>query len=88
MKHNPIVTANATASTIAAVYLVCGLLVVLFGDLTMTVTKSWFHGIDISRISSWDLTAGTFLMGLVTASVFFWLAGFLFGWFFEFFDRK
>lgn len=78
MKHDPNTTANASAVTIAIIYVLCTLFVVLIPDLSMSITKSWFHGIDISLISSWNLSFGSFVLGLVSATVSAWLVGFLF----------
>lgn len=88
MKHNPVVSAHAAAATVAVIYIVCRLLVGLFPDLSMTVAKSWFHGIDISKITAWNLSMESFVLGIITATIFAWLAGYLFGWSFEYFSKK
>lgn len=88
MKHNPNVTANAAAATVAVIYVACRLLVGLFPDLMMAVTKSWFHGIDISKISSWNLSIESFILGIITATISAWAVGYLFGWSFEYFSKK
>ena len=88
MKHNPMVTANASALTIAVVYVACRLLVGLFPEAMMTVAKSWFHGIDISLISAWNLSFGSFVIGIVSATITAWLVGYLYGASFEYFRKK
>jgi hypothetical protein len=52
MKHHPTATANALAATTAIIYVVCRGAFVVAPDLTMTIAKSWFHGIDISLIAA------------------------------------
>ena len=78
MKHNPLTTANAVAATTAIVYVACRLLVGLFPEISMNVAKSWFHGIDISKISAWNLSTEAFILGIVSATIGAWLVGYLF----------
>ncbi len=78
MKHNPIATANAAAATIAVIYVVCALFFVIAPDLSMAIAKTWFHGIDISLIDARIATFGSFILGLVSATVSAWLVGYLF----------
>ena len=88
MKHSPVATANASALTVAVVYVVCRLLVGMFPEASLAVAKSWFHGIDISLISSWNLSFESFVLGIVTATIFAWGVGYLYGWGFEYFSKK
>jgi hypothetical protein len=78
MKHDPISTAHAAGATTAIVYVVCRFLVGLFPDGMFNLAQSWLHGIELQRLSSWNPTTGNFLLGLITASVFAWLTGYLF----------
>jgi len=88
MKHNPVATANATAITIAVVYITCATAVALFPDFTMNVTRSWFHGIDLSKISSWNFSLGSLILGLVTATSYGWFIGYVFATAYNTFDKK
>ncbi len=83
MKHNPMVTAKAAALTTAVVYLVCAVSIWLFPDLSMSIAQSWFHGLDLSKISAFNLTLGSVVLGLITATIGGGLIGYLFGWSFE-----
>ncbi|OGM13028.1 hypothetical protein A3A76_01945 [Candidatus Woesebacteria bacterium RIFCSPLOWO2_01_FULL_39_23] len=76
MKHDPNVTANAAAITVAALYIVCRVAVALFPDLAMSVAQSWFHGLELSKISGWDLSMGSFVLGLITSAGGAWLVGY------------
>lgn len=78
MKHYPLATANASAVTTAVIYVVCTATVVFLPDLSMTIAQSWFHGIDLSKISSFNITVGSFILGIITATVGAWLIGFVF----------
>jgi len=78
MKHNPSATANAAAVTTAVIYVVCALFFVIAPDLSMAVTKTWFHGIDISLLDARTATVGSFILGLISATVGAWLVGYLF----------
>ena len=81
-------TANAAAATTAIVYIVCRLLVGLFPDISMNVAKSWFHGIDISKISAWNLSLESFILGIITASITAWLVGYVFATFYNYFIKR
>lgn len=78
MKHYPLATANASAATTAVIYVVCTAAVVFLPDLFMTIAQSWFHGIDLGKISSFNITVGSFVLGIITATVGAWLIGFIF----------
>lgn len=88
MKHNPIGTANATAVTTAVVYIICRMLVGLFPKISMNVAQSWFHGIDISKISAWNLSTESFILGIISATIFAWLVGYLFANLYNYFSKK
>ena len=89
MKHLPIPTANATAATIAVVYIVCALGILLFPDISMTIAKSWFHGIDISKITlSTQTNPGSLILGFVTATGGGWLVGYIFASAYNGFAKK
>lgn len=88
MKHNPVVTANAAALTIAVVYVICAVSILLFPGLSMTVAQSWFHGLDLSKISAFNVTFESAMQGFITATIGSWLVGYLFGWSLEKFSKK
>lgn len=87
MKHSPLVTANAVAATTAIIYVVCRVLVGLFPAISMNVARSWFHGIDISKISAWNLSTESFILGIISATVFAWLVGYIFAKLYNYFLR-
>lgn len=78
MKHQPIATANAASVTVAIVYVTCALAVGLFPDFTMSVTRSWFHGIDLSKISTWNFSIEGLVLGFITATAYGWFIGYIF----------
>ncbi len=78
MKQYPLATANALAATTAVIYLLYAAAVALLPDLSMTIAQSWFIDIDLTKISSFKLTAGSFILGIITATIAAWLIGFLF----------
>ena len=88
MKHNPSTTANAAAATIAVIYVVCALFFVIAPDLSMAITKTWFHGIDISLIDARTATVGSFTLGLVSGTISAWLVGYLFAVLYNIFVDK
>lgn len=88
MKKDPNATANASAVTVAVLYVVCRLLVGLFPDLMLTIAQSWFHMTGQSSFTSWDLTLGSFILGLITATVSAWAVGYFFTVSYNYFLKK
>ena len=88
MKHEPNATANAAAVTVAALYIVCRIAVALFPDLTMSIAQSWFHGLELSSVSGWNLSLGSFILGLVTSTGGTWLVGYIFASLYNLFISK
>lgn len=88
MKHSPITTANAVGTTTAIVYIICRLLFGLFPEISMNIAKSWFHGIDISKISGWNLSFSSFVLGIVSATITAWLIGYLFAKLYNYFLKS
>lgn len=88
MKHNPTATANAAAITMGVVYIVCRQAFILAPEFAMSVGRSWFHGIDISKIATKTVPTDTFVLGLVTAVVGSWLVGYLFAVTYNWFAKK
>lgn len=88
MKHGLIATANAAAVTVGVVYIVCAVLIAFVPELSMAVAQSWFHGIDISKIGSWNITVGSLLLGLITAAGAAWAVGFLFAYIYNLAAKK
>ena len=88
MKHEPNATANAAAVTVAALYVVCRIAIALFPDLAMSVAQSWFHGLELSKVSSWNLSMGPFVLGLVTSAISAWLVGYIFATAYNYFVKQ
>ncbi len=75
---DPMATANAAGITTAVIYVVCRLLVGIVPDFMFTIAQSWFHGIALTRLDTWNLTADAFILGFVSTTVFAWLVGYVF----------
>lgn len=88
MKHEPNVTANAMAVTVGVIYIVCAVSVVLLPEIAMTVAQSWFHGLDLSKISAFNVTLGSFILGLVTSMGGSWLIGYVFAKAYNYFLKR
>ena len=78
MKLDSLSFANAATLIMAVVYVFCRLAVGLFPDLTLAIAQSWFHGIDLTRISGWNLGVGSFVLGLISLSLFTWVVDYVF----------
>ncbi len=88
MKKDPIATAHALATTTIIVYIACALFFILAPDLSIAITKTWFHGIDISSIDARSNTMSSFVLGLVSASISAWLVGYLYALLYNSFAKK
>ena len=88
MKHDPNVTANATAATGAILYIFCRIAVSLFPVLSMSIAQSWFHGLEISQLSGWSLSMGSFVLGLISITIAAWLTGYLFAKIYNYFAKR
>lgn len=88
MKHEPKATANAAAVTVGALYIICRIGVALFPDLAMSVAQSWFHGLELSKVSVWNLSLGSFALGLVTSVLGAWLIGYVYANAYNYFIKK
>lgn len=89
MKHHIYATANATAATVGVLYIVCRVLVLVMPDLFLAIARTWFHGIDISKIAAGnagDLSA--FILGSITSVAAAWLTGYLFAITYNYFAKK
>ena len=88
MKHEPKATANALAFTVAVFYIVCRMLVGILPGLSMAVAQSWFHGLELSKVSNWNLSMGWFILGLITSTAIGWLSGYIFAKAYNYFLAK
>ena len=88
MKHDPKTTAHAAAATVAGIYVVCATAFVLLPDLTMSVARSWFHGIDIGGLAASQVTVDSFILGIISAIALAWLVGYAFATLYNYFLKK
>lgn len=88
MKHEPMATANAAAATVAALYVFCRIAVALVPDLVMSIAQSWFHGLELSKVSGWNLSMESFILGLVTSAGGAWLVGYVFANAYNYFLKR
>ena len=85
MKQQPYALANALAVTTAIIYVLCRVGVRLFPEAFFSIAQSWFHGIQFSRLDPGSLTMMSFILGLVSATIFAWLIGYFFASAYKFF---
>jgi len=88
MKKNPTATAHAAAITTAVIYVVCALLVIIAPDFSINVAQAWFHGLDITKISAYNVTVGSFVWGLITSTAGMWIVGYIFAHLYNTFADK
>ncbi len=69
---------NALAVTTAIIYVLCRVLVGIFPDASFALAQSWFHGIELSKSSAWNLTMQSFVIGLISSTITAWIVGYIF----------
>lgn len=80
--------ANAAAAVTAAVYVVCLVLSIVTPDLLISLSNSWIHAISLESLRTGEtVDFGTALWGLVSSSVFAWLVGYGFAYFYNKFAK-
>lgn len=87
MKYDPIVTANASALTVTIVYIVCRLAFSVAPQLSFAISRAWMHGVAFERVAT-PFAGGTFILGLVTATIGGWILGYIFASFYNYFSKK
>lgn len=85
---NKIVYANTFATTIAFVWIICTLGIVLFPQMSLTFSSWFMHGMDITRMGAWQTTFGGFIGGGIVLILFAWATGYVFGASLDYFGRK
>lgn len=88
MKFNQKALANASATFMGVVYLFCRFTIAIFPGASLAVTRSWFHGFDMGKIWIPRAFSENFLLGLVTAVVFSWAAGWIFAECYNYFSGR
>ncbi len=85
---DPMATANAAGVVAAVIFVACRLLVGIVPDFMFTVAQSWFHGVQLARLDTLNITTSTFMLGLVSSAVTAWLIGYLFAVVYNYFVEK
>jgi hypothetical protein len=62
-RKDPMAAANAAGVTTAGIFVACRLLVGILPDFMFTVGQSWFHGIQLTQMGTWNLTMSAFILG-------------------------
>ncbi|OGD71350.1 hypothetical protein A3A84_00170 [Candidatus Collierbacteria bacterium RIFCSPLOWO2_01_FULL_50_23] len=88
MRYQPKTIAKAASWTVGILYSVCTLVVVYVPDLAIGVVRSWYHTIDAALIQTSPVTLAGFVTGLVSAMLMFWVVGYLFAGFANYFSHK
>jgi len=77
-KLNTKKVALSLAIVSAILYLACALLIAIIPGFTISLFSNLFHGVDISRIASTNLSLGSTLIGLVEVIIYSLVVGWLF----------
>lgn len=88
LSHDPMATANAAAATTVVIFVACRLLVSIVPGGMFTLAQSWFHGVQLARMMTWNASPSTLVLGLVSSAVFGWIVGYVFALFYNIFTEK
>ena len=78
---NPVDAGNALAITATALYVACGLLLlVLPTPAVIAIYNGIFHGMDLSGSIGGTKSLGIILIGVAAIAVASWIGGALFAW--------
>ena len=88
MKLNKLTLANTFALATAKLWLLCSIFVVLFPDISLTITQWWMHGMSMKVMGSWNLNLTNFLLGGITIVISAWITGWIFAWSWEKVNKK
>lgn len=77
-KFNAVALANALAAATGLVSLLCAFSIILFPEFSLSIAQSWFHGLDLSKISGSKVTVESLIIGLVTMTTGAWAVGYVF----------
>lgn len=69
-------------------YSLCALAAIYFPDLATSIAQTWFHGINISLIQTWEISLESFISGLITSMIVAWTTGYLLTGFYNYFTKK
>lgn len=88
MKLNKIAYANAFAITVAFIWLICTLGIALLPELSLTMSKWFMHGLDMTVMGTWKVTVDGFIFGGLVLAGIGWMSGYVFGTSLEYFVKK
>ena len=88
MKNQSYVLPNTLAVTTLIIFVLCRLLVGLFPDIFFTIAESWFHGIALSKLDTWNLTVSSFILGIVSSTITAWVLGYIFTQVYNYFTKR
>ena len=78
MKLDAKAFANAAALIVAAIYVVCVAVVAIAPDFFLSIANSWIHALDLTKIKDINITAGSFIWGLITIVIVSWVVDYFF----------
>lgn len=74
----PTILANSVTAVWGSAYALCGIAAMIFPNLYFGVLNNWFHSINLELIkSATPLAFTSFLVGLVTFSLYIWVVTFV-----------
>ncbi len=71
----PAILANAVTTVWMITYILCALFVVLFPDLSFSITQTWFHFVNVASVHAvaTSISFGSMLMGVITLGIAIWV---------------
>ena len=71
----PAVLANAVTTVWTITYILCALFVVLFPDLSFSITETWFHFVNLASVHAvaTAISFGSIIIGVITLGIAIWI---------------
>ena len=71
----PAVLANAVTTVWMITYILCTLFVVLFPELSFSITQTWFHFVNVASVHAvvTSISFGSVIIGVITLGIAIWI---------------
>lgn len=79
MQIKPHALGIAFASTTGILYILCAVIIALSPRSSMSFFNYFFHGIDLTKIATSNVSWGSFFLGLILSLLVSYIGAFIFG---------
>lgn len=80
--------ARAFAMTAIVLWVLCVLFALILPGTFMTISRWWFHGLDMAPLGTFQVSFTSIVGGGVSAAIAAAIAGYIFGWSLETVNKR